>query len=114
MDIHGIGKRSRFQALFISFLIFLASLWAVTNVAYAQLTTKKNFLWAIKADNSTIYLLGSVHFLQSDSYPLDKNIEDAYMDCKKVVFETDIGGMNAPAVQEHMTTLALYSGGQTL
>jgi uncharacterized protein YbaP (TraB family) len=114
MDIHGIGKQSRFQALLISFLIFLASLWAVTNAAYAQLTTKKNFLWAIKTENSTIYLLGSVHLLQSDSYPLDKNIEDAYMDCKKVVFETDIGGMNTPAVQENMTTLALYSGGQTL
>lgn len=112
MVIHWIGKRGRLPALVIFFFIFLITLWTVPN-AHAQ-TTKKNFLWSLKTDNSTIYLLGSVHLLRNDSYPLDKNIEDTYMNCKKVVFETDIGGMKTPAVQEHMTTLALYSGGQTL
>ena len=113
MGIYGIGKRGGFQTLAISFLIFLISFWTVAN-AHAQQTTKKNFLWSIKTDNSTIYLLGSVHLLTSDAYPLDKNIEEAYRTSKKIVFETDIRGMNNPAVQEHMTTLALYSGGQTL
>jgi uncharacterized protein YbaP (TraB family) len=113
MGIQGLLKRGRFQTLSIAFLIFLISFWTVANT-HGQQTTKKNFLWSVKTDYSTIYLLGSVHLLRSDSYPLDKNIEDAYMDCKKVVFETDIGGMNTPAVQEHMTTLALYAGGQTL
>jgi len=113
MSINGIDKRNRFSALVISFLIFLISLWTVAS-AHAQQATKKDFLWSVKNDTATIYLLGSVHLLKSDSYPLDKNIEAAYRDCKTIVFETDIGGMNAPAVQEQMMALALYPEGQTL
>jgi uncharacterized protein YbaP (TraB family) len=113
MGIHGIGKRGGFPALVISFLIFLISLWTVAN-AHAQQTAKKDFLWSLKTDKATIYLLGSVHLLKSDSYPIDKNIEAAYRNSKKVVFETDIGGMNAPAVREKMTVHALYPEGQTL
>jgi uncharacterized protein YbaP (TraB family) len=114
MGIRGIGKRGGFPTLVISFLIVLISLWTFTNAVHAQRTTKKNFLWSLKTDKATIYLLGSVHLLKSDSYPLDKNIEAAYRNSKKVVFETDIGGMNAPAVREKMTVLALYPEGQTL
>jgi len=113
--IHGIGKRGKVQWLVIFFLICFTSLWTSINPAHAQESAqKKDFLWSVKTDTATIYLLGSVHLLKSDSYPLDKNIEAAYRDCKKVVFETDIGGMNAPAVQEQMMALALYPEGQTL
>ena len=115
MGIHGIGKRGRIQWLVIFFLICFTSLWTSLNPAHTQESAqKKAFLWSVKNDTATIYLLGSVHVLKSDSYPLDKNIEAAYRDCKKVVFETDIGGMNAPAVQEQMMALALYPEGQTL
>jgi len=114
MGIYSIGKRGRVQWLVISLLIIFTSLWASVNLVYAQDIAKKDFLWSLKTDKATIYLLGSVHLLKSDSYPLDKNIEAAYRNCKKVVFETDIGGMNAPPVQAKMTSLALYPEGQTL
>jgi len=55
-----------------------------------------------------------VHLLKGDAYPLDNDIEKAYQDCTKVVFETDVGGMATPAVQEQMMSLALYTEGQTL
>ena len=112
--IHGTGKRVWLQSLCIFLLVFLIALWTAANTAHAQRTTKKNFLWSVKTGKATIYLLGSVHLLKSDSYPLDKNIEAAYRNSKKIVFETDIGGMNAPAVREKMTVLALYPEGQTL
>ena len=112
--IHGTGKRVWLQSLCIFLLIFLIALCTAANTAHAQRTTKKNFLWAVKTGKATIYLLGSVHLLKSDSYPLDKNIEAAYRNSKKIVFETDIGGMNTPAVREKMTVLALYPEGQTL
>jgi len=116
MGLHGIDKRGRIQWLVIFLLIIFTSLWASINTASAQGSAqqKKDFLWSVKTDKATIYLLGSVHLLKSDSYPLDKNIEAAYRDCPKVVFETDIGGMNTPAVQEQMMALALYPEGQTL
>lgn len=113
MDISSMGKRSRFSPLVTSLLIFLISLWTVEN-SHAQQTTKKNFLWSLKTGKSTIYLLGSVHLLTSDSYPLDNNIETAYRMSKKIVFETDVGGMNTLAVQEKLLALGMYPEGQTL
>jgi uncharacterized protein YbaP (TraB family) len=113
MGIYRIGKRSRLSALVTSLLIFLISLWTVSS-AHAQQTTKKNFLWSLKTDRATIYLLGSIHLLTSDSYPLNDNIEAAYRASKKVVFETDIGGMNTLAVQEKLMALGMYPEGRTL
>jgi len=115
MGINGIVKRGRVQSFVIGILMFLAAFSASVNPALAQASAqKKNFLWSVKSDTAIIYLLGSVHLLKSDAYPLDNNIEAAYQDCTKVVFETDVGGMATPAVQEQMMTLALYTEGQTL
>jgi uncharacterized protein YbaP (TraB family) len=113
MSIYDIGKRGRLPRLVISLLTFLVALWVVSS-AHAQQTTKKNFLWSLKTDKATIYLLGSVHLLKSDSYPLDKNIEGAYHKSTKVIFETDIGGMNTPVVQQKLMALGIYPEGQTL
>ena len=113
MGMHGTCKRGWLQSLFIFILIFLISLWTVAST-HAQQTTKKNFLWSLKTDRATMYLLGSVHLLTSDSYPLDNNIEAAYRASKKVVFETDISGMNTLAVQEKLMALGMYPEGQTL
>ncbi len=116
--MNSIRKRSRLQTLFIFILIFLSSLWTAVNTARAQEglqpKAKKNFLWAVKGNNTTIYLLGSIHLLKSDSYPLDRRIEDAYRDCKKIVFETDIDALKDPSIQVTMQNLALYPEGQTL
>ncbi|MBN1253929.1 MAG: TraB/GumN family protein [Deltaproteobacteria bacterium] len=115
MGIIGIVKQKRVQWFIVFLFICFTSLWTSINLAQAQAgLQKKNFLWSVKKDNTTIYLLGSIHFLKSDSYPLDKNIETAYRDCKTVVFETDISAMDAPSVQEQMMALALYPEGQLL
>jgi uncharacterized protein YbaP (TraB family) len=116
MGINGIVKRKRWQSLVICFLICLASLWTSVSTASAQASAqqKKDFLWSLKTPKATVYLLGSLHFLKSDAYPLDKNIEAAYRDCKKVVFEADIGGAKDPAFQSQLLSLGLYPEGQTL
>jgi uncharacterized protein YbaP (TraB family) len=113
MGIYGIGKQGRYPALVISFLVFLISFWIVAN-AHAQQKTKKNFLWSVKTDKATIYLLGSLHLLKADSYPLDKNIETAYKDCQRVVFEADIDGAKDPEFQSKLLALGFYAEGETL
>jgi len=114
MGVKDIEKRSRVQGLVIVFLLCLIMFWTTVTLTHAQggAQQKKNFLWALKAEEAAIYLLG--YLLTSDSYPLDKNIEAAYHTSNKIVFETDISGMNAPAVQERMMTLGIYPEGQTL
>jgi hypothetical protein len=116
MDSNGIVKRSRVQSLIIGILVLLAAFWASINTAHAQASAqqKKDFLWTVKTPKATVFLLGSLHLLKADSYPLDKNIEKAYKDCNRVVFETDIDAANDPAFQARMLGLGLYPEGQTL
>lgn len=74
----------------------------------------KNLLWSVQTDNNSVYLLGSLHLLRADSYPLSRAIMEAYDECEKIVFETDVGEMNSPATLKRMMMLGLYSGDETL
>ncbi len=116
MGIKGINRRNRVQSLVLCLVICLATFWASINTAYVQASAqqKKDFLWSVKSDKGTVYLLGSLHLLKADAYPLDKNIEAAYKDSKRVVFEADIDNVATPAFQARMLSLGLYPEGQTL
>jgi len=98
---------------------FISILWIVFSIpVYAQEnpgnTPEKHFLWAVQSGKNTVYLLGSIHILKKETYPLPDAIEKVYGCCSKVVFETDLDGMNDPASQNKMTKLGSYTGGQTL
>jgi uncharacterized protein YbaP (TraB family) len=116
MGINHIFKRNNRRSLPI--FVFLAFVSTVVNIGYAQesfqVKTEKNFLWSIKTNENAVYFLGSLHVLKSDSYPLSEEIESAYSKSTKIVFETDLDGMNDPAQLAKMMTLGLYMDGQTL
>jgi uncharacterized protein YbaP (TraB family) len=116
MRISSLIKEQKFRLLLL--LLFLALILPLTNAPYllsnSQAETKRNFLWSIKNDKNTIYFLGSVHFLNSESYPLAVEIENAYKDSKKVVFETDIAGFNDPTFQINLVNLVVIPEGKTL
>ena len=124
MGLNGIVKRDRVQALVVCLVICLALLWASVSTVFAQAGAqpqpgsqpgqKNAFMWSVKTAKATVYLLGSFHLLKSEAYPLDKNIETAYRDCDRIVFEADIDGVNAPAFQSRMLSLGLYPEGQTI
>lgn len=99
-------------------LLCLAGVCAILNLVCAaqaaQADTDKHFLWSIRTRNNTVYLLGSVHFLKQDAYPLAEAVEKAYSDSEKIVFEADIDGGNSPELQAKMMNLGLYLNGHTL
>jgi len=74
----------------------------------------KHFLWAVKSGKNTVHIVGSIHILKKDSYPLPEEIEKAYACCTKVVFETDLDGMNDAESQEMMLRSGTYPQGQAL
>lgn len=98
-------------AAFILAWTFVTAVWAQESL---DSNSNKNFLWSVETGTTTVYLLGSLHVMRSDAWPLAQEIESAYNDCKKVVFETDVDGMNGPAAQARVMTLGLYPEGQTL
>ncbi len=111
-----IVKRNWLKAI-LAFLIlgfFLTGGAAAANQQSQAEVTSKSSLWSVEARGNTIYLLGSLHVLKSDAYPLAAAIEEAYASSRKVVFETDMTAMTNPAVQQKMLALGLYPEGQTL
>ena len=55
---------------------------------------KKAFLWELKSEKNTLYILGSIHMLRQTDYPLPSAIARAYDDAEHLVFEADIGEQN--------------------
>ena len=116
MTIHLPGKPSRRSAaIFFLSLIFSLLVSAGINAQQNQPSTApKNCLWEVESPSNKVFLLGSLHLLKSNAYPLAKEINQAYRVSPKVVFETDIGGMLDPAVQARMLSMGLYPEGQSL
>jgi uncharacterized protein YbaP (TraB family) len=124
MGINGIIKQNKVLLYLICFFIFLTTLCVSVSTVSAQAGVqsqpgsqpgqKKDFLWSVKSDKGTVYLLGSLHLLKADAFPLDKNIEAAYRNSNKVVFEADIAGARDQEFQSKMVAQGLYAEGQTL
>lgn len=71
-------------------------------------------LWkACDADNC-LYLLGSFHLLKSTDYPLSKDVDAAFADAEKLVFEIPPQEMESPELQQTMLAAAMRSDGSQL
>lgn len=74
-------------------LITLASI-----ASAAEKAGEKSFLWRVSSGDRSVYLLGSIHFMKKDAYPLNATIEGAFSNSGVVVFETDIDKLDGAAV----------------
>jgi hypothetical protein len=68
----------------------------------------------VQGQSNVVYLLGSVHVLKSENYPLPAVIEGAFSNSAIAVFETDIGAMEKPETQMKVLGRARLPEGQTL
>jgi uncharacterized protein YbaP (TraB family) len=94
-----------------SFLVLFALFSLAVTVAAE---TNKSCLWEIKTDRNSVYLLGSLHLMKKEAYPLSRAIENAYDNSEIIVFETDLDAMNDPAFQLKMMSAGMYPDGNTL
>ncbi len=74
----------------------------------------KSFLWSVKSDSNTVYILGSLHLLNKDSYPLGEVFEEAFRDSDVVVFEVDPGELESPETIKMVLSKAALEKGKTL
>ncbi|MCX6156328.1 MAG: TraB/GumN family protein [Candidatus Kapabacteria bacterium] len=51
---------------------------------------QNHFFWKIESSNSTLYLLGSIHFGKKTIYPLDSIIEKSFESSDNLVIEMDV------------------------
>lgn len=71
-------------------LVILALIGSPAPMESAFSYTQKSFLWRVQSSRATVYLLGSIHFLKEDVYPLNQTIENAYESSDKLVVEANI------------------------
>jgi len=75
----------------------------------------KHPLWKITGKNgNTMYLVGSVHLMKEDVYPLAPVFQDAFEDAEKLVFEIDEEIQDPYAAQQAVGQYASIEGGGRL
>ena len=74
-------------------ILILLSLFVFTVGAQAK-ENPKNFLWKVSSEKTTVYLLGSIHLMKEDVYPLPEVIENAYKSSDNLVVEVNVENVN--------------------
>ena len=75
---------------------------------------EKTSLWSVSKDASSIYLLGSIHYLRAENYPLKKSIMDAFDQSKRLILEIDLNSISPETAQRLTMEKAVYHDGTTL
>ena len=108
-------KLHRLSALVLFVALSVLNLSAQTPVtAVSTNKNAKHCLWEVKGKTNAVFLLGSLHLMKKNMYPLDAAIENAYKKAEVVVFETDMAVMESPEFAMKLMAEATYPEGETL
>ncbi|HUK36420.1 MAG TPA: TraB/GumN family protein [Vicinamibacterales bacterium] len=73
-----------------------------------------SFAWKATKGSGAVYLVGSVHMLTTDFYPLPPSLEAGFKDSDLLVEEADLAEMLSPNMQFSMLSRGMLPAGQTL
>jgi uncharacterized protein YbaP (TraB family) len=77
--------------------------------------TGRHFIWKVEDSNGNVaYLLGSLHVLTQDMYPLAEPINNAFTGSKTLVEEVDLDETSDPAIMMSALGKAMLTDGRTL
>lgn len=93
-------------------LVLAWTLGLSSSVASAP-ESQHHSLWSLKGKSNTVYLLGSVHFL-NPAEQLPAAIEDAYRDSEVLLMEIDMDDLDPLEAQEVTMELGVLPAGQSL
>ncbi len=93
------------------FLILLAT--ASLSPRHAGAADQKNFMWKVRSKTATVYLLGSIHYMKKESYPLNIAIEDAFSRSNVLAVEANVNNPDKLYFSKFIDS-AFYPGEDTL
>jgi len=95
---------------------FLICAWLLASALYPQAlpAQEKSFLWKASKNEKSVYVLGSIHYLKKENFPLPKSILDALDHSKKLVLEIDVNSASAGSAERLTFEKAPYRDGTTL
>jgi len=74
---------------------------------------QKSFLWKVGSKSASVYILGSLHALKGEMYPLPEEMEDAFSKSDVLVVEANINDLPPEGILG-MLEGALYTGNEGL
>lgn len=98
-------------------LIMMALLGGATasaSDAPTASTAPVPLMWKVSDKDNAVYLLGSFHLLRPSDYPLSGDVDAAFADAERVMFELSPEEMQSPAVAQLMMQAATRADGKTL
>ncbi len=108
-----LGKIRHFRFWLIALLLiilFPAMAWPqVVGNGY-----NNSLIYKIQGKHNTVYLLGSIHVLAEEYYPLTRAFSYAYYDSSKVVFEIDPEILFSTSIPRKFENILKLPSGQTL
>lgn len=91
--------------------VLTAALVATSAAVRAQ---TRAFGWKVTSSTNTIYVVGSVHLLTKEFYPLNPALENAYKESDLLVEEVDIAEMSGAGSQLSMLTRGMQPSSKPL
>ena len=94
------------------FAALTLALWAYALPCAAD--TALHSLWELHGKHNTVYLLGSIHVLRPDDYPLAPAVLNAYTNAKSLVMEINLDDIDSDQLSAEMLSSAMLPDGKTL
>lgn len=101
------------RKFFIIFIITLLSLTVINGQEKIN-NTDKSFLWQIDGPTGKCYLLGSIHLLKKEHYPLKKIIEDSFSQTDALAVEADVSAKNMAKIGMAILQKGMYKEEESL
>lgn len=80
-----------------------------------EITPARHFFWKVSDENSSVWILGSIHFADSSFYPLDSVIETAFVGAEELAVEINLSDdSTSNEVASQMAREGLLPKGVTL
>src|SRR5436853_1597106 len=87
-----LGKLSARAALIAGICLLVSFAVSAAPVSVRVGNREKHFLWRVTNAPAPVYLLGSIHIMRANDYPLPAPIEDAIKASQQYYFEYDPRG----------------------
>ena len=94
----------------------IVRLSVVVGLVLGQATAvaARDFLWKVSGKSGVVYLVGSVHLLTKDFYPLSSTLEAAFKESSLLVEEADIADLSTSQSQMQLLARGMLPSSQSL
>ncbi len=97
-----------------TFVLSALSLLLNSCASIHPVGNSKATLWQVRGDHNIVYLLGSIHVLPKQAYPLNPAIERAFDNSTAVAFEIDLNRVTKATFKQAFGATAFYPTGDSL